>query len=322
MTEQVAHYNILERLGGGALGDVYRARDTKIGRTVALMQPPAHLVSDERRRARFVEDARVATALNHPNIAALFDVVDEGGRCYLVYEFAAGPSLGQEMSGVRLGVRRAVELAAQIADALAEGHSRGIVHGDLRPDTVVVTPKGSTKILNFGMVPWTAGGSARALAAVAPDSLSADEAVVAGYLSPEQAIGGRIDPRSDLFTLGVMLHEMLTGRNPLEMARASDTVLSVTRATAPPPSSQNPDVPRELDALIGRTMSKNLDARPATAAALASDLRAIVSLLDARAGDRAQGALIPLEEERGRGPMWIAAAAVAAAAGLAWWWLH
>ncbi|MEO7274084.1 MAG: serine/threonine-protein kinase [Vicinamibacterales bacterium] len=322
MTEQVAHYNILERLGGGALGDVYRARDTKIGRTVALMQPPAHLVSDERRRARFVEDARVATTLNHPNIAALFDVIDEAGRCYLVYEFAAGPSLRQEMSGVRLGVRRAVELAAQVADALAEGHTRGIVHGDLRPDTVVVTPKGSTKILNFGMVPWTAGGAARALAAVAPDSLSSDEAVVAGYLSPEQAIGGRIDPRSDLFTLGVMLHEMLTGRNPLELARASDTVLNVTRAIATAPSSQNPDVPRELDALIARAMSKNMDARPATAAALASELRAIVSLLDARAGDRAQGTLIPLEEDRGRGPVWIAAAAVAAVGGLAWWWLR
>ena len=321
MTEQVAHYNILERLGGGALGDVYRARDTKIGRTVALMQPPAHLVSDERRRARFVEQARVATTLNHPNIAALFDVIDEEGRCYLVYEFAAGPSLRQEMSGVRLGVRRAVELAAQVADALAEGHSRGIVHGDLRPDTVVVTPKGSTKILNFGMVPWTAGGSARALAAVSPDSLSADEAVVAGYLSPEQAIGGGTDARSDLFTLGVMLHEMLTGRNPLEAAKPSDTVLNVTRASVAAPSTANPDVPPELDALIARATSKNLDARPATAAALASDLRAIVGLLDARAGDRAQGTLIPLEEDRGRGAWWLGAAAVMAA-GIAWWWLH
>jgi len=132
VTEQVAHYNILERLGGGALGDVYRARDTKIGRTVALMQPPAHLVSDERRRARFVEQARVATTLNHPNIAALFDVIDEDGRCYLVYEFAAGPSLRQEMSGVRLGVRRAVELAAQVADALADGMIHRV--GDRRSD--------------------------------------------------------------------------------------------------------------------------------------------------------------------------------------------
>jgi hypothetical protein len=119
-----------------------------------------------------------------------------------------------------------------------------------------------------------------------------------------------------------MLHEMLTGRNPLEMGRASDTVPNVTRATAPAPSTQNPEVPRELDALVARAMSKNLDARPATAAALASDLRAIVSLLDARAGDRVQGSLIPLEEERGHGPMWIGAVTVAAAAGLVWWWLR
>src|SRR5262245_7485678 len=153
------------------------------------MQPPARLVSDAERRARFVEDARVAATLNHPNIAALFDVVDEDGRCYLAYEFAAGPSLRQEMSGVRLGVRRAVELAAQIADALAEGHARGIVHGDLRPDTVVVTPKGSTKILNFGMASWTAGGLARARAAASRKTLDADEAQVGPYLSPEQALG-------------------------------------------------------------------------------------------------------------------------------------
>ena len=158
MADKVAHYNILERLGGGALGDVFRATGHQ-GRPHGRADAAAGaLVSDAARRARFVEDARVAATLKHPNIAALFDVVEEDGRCYLAYEFAAGPSLRQEMQGVRLGVRRAVELAAQIADALAEGHARGIVHGDLRPDTVVVTPKGSAKILNFGMVPWTEGG--------------------------------------------------------------------------------------------------------------------------------------------------------------------
>ena len=191
MTQKIAHYNILERLGGGALGDVYRARDTKVGRTVALMQPSAAAPLGCRRAARASSRTPASPAtLNHPNIAALFDVVEEDGRCYLAYEFAAGPSLRQEMSGVRLGVRRAVELAAQIADALAEGHTRGIVHGDLRPDTVVVTPKGSAKILNFGMVPWTAGGSARSDGGAVARLAHAGEASVAGYLSPEQALGG------------------------------------------------------------------------------------------------------------------------------------
>jgi serine/threonine protein kinase len=318
VTEKIAHYNILEHLGGGALGDVYRARDTKVGRTVALMQPPFHLVSDAPRRARFLEDAKIAGTLNHPNIAALFDVVEQDGRCYLVYEFAAGPSLRQEMSGLRLGVRRAVELGAQIADALAEGHTRGVVHGDLRPDTVVVTPKGSTKILNFGMVPWTAGGAARSLAVLSPGSLTPEEAHVAGYLSPEQALGGKIDARSDLFSLGVMLHEMLTGKHPFEGGTPSATILNLVRATALPASFEYPDVPSELDLLLARAMSKDIAARHQSAALLAADLRIIVSLLDARSGDKVAAALIPLEEHRGSGKWWVAAAVAAAAA--AWWW--
>jgi serine/threonine protein kinase len=318
VVEKIAHYNILERLGGGALGDVYRARDTRVGRTVALMQPPPQLVSDAPRRARFVEDARKAATLNHPNIAALFDVVEQEGRCYLVYEFAAGPSLRQEMSGMRLGVRRGVELAAQIADALAEGHTRGIVHGDLRPDTVVVTPKGSTKILNFGMVPWTAGGSARTLAALSPDSLTSDEAIVAGYMSPEQALGGKIDARSDLFTLGVMLHEMLTGRHPFDAGKPSATVMNVIRATASPASLHNPEVPMELDLLLARAMSKGIDARHQSAALMAADLRTVVGLIDTRAGDKGPSTLIPLEEHRGSG-LWWAAGAVAAGAAAVWW---
>jgi serine/threonine protein kinase len=317
--EKIAHYNILERLGGGALGDVYRARDTKVGRTVALMQPPPQLLSDAPRRARFVESARIAGALNHPNIAALFDVVEQDGQCYLAYEFAAGPSLRQEMSGVRLGVRRAVEIAAQIADALAEGHSRGVVHGDLRPDTVVITPKGSAKILNFGMVPWTAGGFARRMAALSPDSLTTDQISVVGYLSPEQALGGKIDPRSDLFSLGVMLYEMVTGANPFQAGKASMTITNLVRARAPAPSGQNFDVPSELDALLARAMSKDIAARHQSAALLASELRSVLGLIDARSGDKGPTTLIPLEEERKSGWIW-AVVALGAAAVVGWWW--
>jgi eukaryotic-like serine/threonine-protein kinase len=320
VVQKVAHYNILERLGGGALGDVYRARDTRVGRTVALMQPPPKLVSDAPKRARFVADARVAVTLNHPNIAALFDVVEQDGHCYLAYEFAAGPSLRHEMSGVRLGVRRAVEIAAQIADALAEGHAHGVVHGDLRPDTVVVTPKGSAKILNFGMVPWTAGGSARSMAALSPDSLTAEEAPVAGYLSPEQALGGKIDARSDIFSLGVMLYEMVTGRHPFEAATPSAVIMNLVRARVPAPSGQNFEVPSELDALIALAMSKDIAARHQSAALLASDLRAVLGLIDARAGDKVPTTLIPLEEERRSGWIW-AGVALGAAAVVGWWWL-
>jgi serine/threonine protein kinase len=320
VVQKIAHYNILERLGGGALGEVYRARDTKVGRTVALMQPPPQLLSDAPRRERFVESARLAGTLNHPNIAALFDVVEEDGQCYLAYEFAAGPSLRQEMSGVRFGVRRAVEIAAQIADALAEGHSRGVVHGDLRPDTVVITPKGSAKILNFGMVPWTAGGFARRMAALSPDTLTPDQLSVVGYLSPEQALGGRIDQRSDLFSLGVMVHEMVTGTNPFQAGKASATITNLVRARVPAPSGQNFEVPSELDALLARAMSKDIAARHDSAASLASDLRTVLGLIDMRSGDKGPTTLIPLEEERKTGWIWAAVALGAAAAAGWWWW--
>src|SRR4029453_5831830 len=167
--QAIAHYNILERLGSGALGDVYRARDLKVGRTVALMMVPPELVGPpgSAGRAKFLAPARAAQALNHPNIATLFDVVEQDGGCYLAYEFAAGPSLREDMDGRAVNMRRAIELAAHVADALPEGHSRGLIHGDLRPDNIVVTPKGSPKILNFGLANWTTGGRARKAAASA-----------------------------------------------------------------------------------------------------------------------------------------------------------
>jgi serine/threonine protein kinase len=318
VAETIAHYTILERLGGGALGDVFRARDTKLGRTVALMQAPARLVADAERRVRFVEDARLAETLNHPNIAALFDVIDENGHCYLAYEFAAGPSLGQEMAGMRLGARRAVELAAQIADALAEGHARGIMHGDLRPDTIVVTARGSSKILNFGMVPWTAGGSARALAAASPERLSAAESRVVPYMSPEQALGGGIDARSDIFTLGVMLYEMVTGRQPFVAPSASATVVNVIVATPPPASTIGPDVPGELDAILARAMSKGLDSRQQSAAVLAAELRSVGAALDIRAGGLRPATRISFDADPR--PVWPwGVGALVTVVALGWW---
>jgi serine/threonine protein kinase len=318
MDQTVAHYNILERLGGGALGDVYRARDTRVGRTIALMLAPPDLVADPGRRQQFLRDANAARTLNHPNIAMLFDVVEQSGRCYLAYEFAAGPSLRQEMSGRAMPIRRAIELAAQIADALAEGHARGFVHGDLRPETVVVTPKGSTKILNFGMASWTAGGSARVKASRSPKTLDADEAQVAGYLSPEQALGGSIDARSDVFSLGIVILEMLTGTNPFRAATPEQTVLNIIQTQPPAPSSKAGEVVPELDALISRMLAKEIDARPSSAAALAAEFRSLGAALDVRSGDAAPAVLIPADDERRGISVWIVVAV--AVAGVAVWW--
>lgn len=291
--QPIAHYNILERLGIGALGDVYRARDLKVGRTVALMEPPQDLLAAPGERDRFLTDARAAAALNHPNIATLWDVVEQDGRCYLAYEFAAGPSLRDEMGGRAVNVRRAIEIAAQMSDALAEGHSRGIVHGDLRPENVVVTPKGSVKILNFGLSRWTVGGRARA-AAAQPGGLTDDPNGVAGYLSPEQAVGTALDERSDLFSFGVVLYEMLTGNNPFIAATPAATVVNIVSVPVPRLTA----VAAELSALVARTLSKSVDGRPPSAAVVSSELRRIIGLLDAKEGNAPPTELIPAAPKR------------------------
>ena len=278
MISAVGHYNVLERLGGGALGDVFRARDTRAGRTVALMVPPPELIASPTRRARFLEDARKAATLNHPNIAMLFDIVEQDDGCYLAYEFAAGPSLREELGGAALEARHALHLAAHIADALAEGHARGIVHGDLRPETIVVTPKGSVKVLNFGMTKWTTGE----------------------YRSPEQAPGAAADPRNDLFALGAVLYEMLTGRQPF--------------AGATP-------LPAELNGIVTKLLAKDLDARYQTATAVAADIRRVSSELDARMDEPAGRASHPPETQGSRMTLWLTLLALVAIAAAVWWFV-
>ena len=189
----VAHYNLLERLGEGVLGEVYRARDTKYGRTVALKFVPAGLV-DEHRYQRLLDDARAASALSHPNVATLFDVGHHDGRLYLVYEFVQGTTLRQQMANGAMNPRHAVDLAVQVAEAVAEAQKHGIVHKDLRPDTILETAKGSAKVLDFGMSVWTRGGQARALAAAAPGSLGPEaQSIVRTCLPSRRSAAASID---------------------------------------------------------------------------------------------------------------------------------
>jgi serine/threonine-protein kinase len=314
--QPIAHYNILERLGVGALGDVYRARDLKVGRTVALMEPPPELLTAPADRERFLAEARAAAALNHPNIASLWDIVEQDGRCYLAYEFAAGPSLRDEMAGRSVNVRRAVEIAAQITDALAEGHSRGLIHGDLRPENVVVTPKGSVKILNFGLAQWTTGGRARRGAST-PEGLGPDPQGVAGYLSPEQALGGTIDERSDIFSFGVILQEMVTGRNPFAGANPAATVMNIVTMSPPLAASAGSAIPPALSALIAKALAKAVESRRQGAVSLSSELRQIAAALDAREGNAPPTELIPKTPQSNAG-WWMAALAVVLVLAVLW----
>ena len=321
----IAHYNILEPIGIDGIGEMFRARDTKVGRTVAIKIVGAQLAADPATLARLVEDATIASRLSHPNIATLWEIGEADGKTYLAYEFVAGRRLRDEAAGAAMHPRRALDLAVQIADGVADAHANGVIHGDLRLDTVMVTAKGSAKIIDFGMSQWTRGGAMRSAAAVDPDTLPADAGNVVGYISPEQAIGSAVDTRTDVFSLGAIAYELVTGRNPFAAATPSETLLNVIKAKAAPASEINAWVPKELDPILERALSADIAVRQQSAAALAAELRSVAAVLDVRTGDApAPTALIPLDDtaDRKAGGVLVAALLVAAAAaGAVWWFL-
>jgi len=324
MTE-IAHYNLLDRIGEGGIGELYRARDTKVGRTVALKVVSPAISGDPERLRRLLQDARTMTVLSHPNIATLWDVGEAGGQTYLAYEFAAGRSLREESGGAAMNPRRALDLAVQIADAVADAHSAGIIHGDLRPDTIIVTAKGNAKVLDFGLAHWTKGGMLRASAARNPDALPPETVSVLGYLSPEQAIGSAVDPRTDVFSIGTLTYEMVTGKNPFAAPTAAATVMNVIQGKFTPASVVNPASPQELDTTLANALTPDIALRQQSAAALAAELRSVAAILDVRTGDAASpSAILPIEDAADRTVSRLLAGALvvaAAAAAGVWWWL-
>lgn len=325
MSSSIAHYNLLDKIGDGAVGEVYRARDTKVGRTVALKIVAPPIAEDPDRLAQLMNDARAASVLSHPNIATLFDFGEADGRAYLAYEFAAGRPLADEMQGAAMNPRRALDLAIQIADGVADAHAHGILHGDLRPGTVIVTAKGSAKILDFGMAPWTRGGVVRAGAARHPEKLPVYAPTIVAYLSPEQAIGGVVDVRTDVFAMGSLTYEMITGTNPFAAATPAETIVNVIKAQVAPASQINPAVPQELDPVLDQALTRDLEKRQQSAAAFAAELRSVAAMLDVRTGDAAEpSALLPIDESPDKSSAGLLTGALllaAVAAAAVWWWL-
>jgi len=314
----IAHYTLLERMGESAIGEVYRARDLKAGRTVAVKLAPETLFPDAAARRDFLQDARAATTLSHPNIATLFDMGEHEQGFYLAYEFAFGVTLRQETAGGAVSSRRAVELASQVADALAYAHAQGVLHGDLRPDTILVTKKGSAKVLEFGMAYWTHGGQARIRVAARPDSAGENVATTVSYMSPEQASGGTVDARTDVFSLGVILYEMLSGRNPLAAPTAAETLANVVSRTPLPLLSDSALTP-DLAAVVARGVARDVEARYQSAASFSAELRRVGAILDVRAGESGPRELLIEEEVSGAGKWWAVAAGAAVLAALGWW---
>lgn len=248
----IAHYNLLERIDSAGLGDLYRARDTRRGRTVGVRVLPAGFTSDQ---AGLIERARAVQVLSHPNAITVFDVGEHDGRVYLVFEFLKGRSLRLEMGGRPVNVRRAVDMTIQIADAVAEAHAAGFTHGGLSPDSVVITAKGNAKIPAFD------------LAVQSGLEYRDGQARLHDYDAPEEARGQAPDDRSDIYSVGAILYEMLTMRRPMHRGASA-------------PGASNPNVTKELDAAVLKAVAPNPDLRYQSVAALAGELRSISAALE------------------------------------------
>ncbi|HYN05680.1 MAG TPA: serine/threonine-protein kinase, partial [Vicinamibacteria bacterium] len=268
-------YEIEAPLGAGGMGEVYKARDVRLDRTVAVKILPPELAVDERYRQRFEREARAASALSHPHIAHVYDVGEQDGTHFIAMEYVEGENLRQLVSRGPVDVDRVVELGAQMASALEEAHARGVVHRDIKSANAVVTPKGQVKVLDFGLARRDREG-AGLLDSEQVTEAKTQAGVVVGtvpYMSPEQALGKDLDARTDLFSLGVVLYELATGRLPFVGNTATQTIDQICHATPVELGASRKDVPAELERVVRKCLEKDRERRYASARDLVVDLR-------------------------------------------------
>jgi len=274
--QTVSHYRILGKLGGGGMGVVYEAEDLKLGRHVALKFIPENLAGDPKSLERFTREARAASLLNHPNICTIHGIEDNHGHPFIVMEKLEGESLKQCISGKPMDTERVLDISTQVADALAASHAKGIVHRDIKPANIFLTPSGQVKVLDFGLAKLVHNVGTDSDHALAADNSLTAVGVIPGtavYMSPEQARSEEIDFRSDLFSFGVVMYEMSTGKKPFSGKNSLMTLDAVLHDKPVPPGELNPKVPVELEGIIGKAMEKDRQERYQSAAQMKADLQ-------------------------------------------------
>ena len=278
--QTISHFRVTEKLGAGGMGVVYKAFDSRLDRPVALKFLSDNLTRDPQALERFRREARAASALSHPNICTIYDIGEQNGRGFIAMEFIDGEPLRNRIYGKPLPLDQILTLGIQIAEALDAAHSEGIIHRDIKPANIFVTKRGHAKVLDFGLAKLVPKGIAKA--ANDPDADIPDSSSIAGiisgtpaYMSPEQVRGDNLDARTDIFSLGLILYEMATGRQAFGAATPGMIIEAVLTRTPAPPRTINPQIPLQLDAIINKALHKNREERYQHAAAIRDDLQAL-----------------------------------------------
>ena len=270
---RLGRYEIRSHIGTGGMGEIYQAADTELERILALKILPAEFASDPSRMRRFVQEARAASALNHPNILTIYEINQEGPIPFIATEFIDGITLRKRLKGGHLDMTEAMDTAIQITSALDAAHQAGIVHRDVKPENVMLRKDGYVKVVDFGLARSTERHDVGTEAATLVNTEIGIIVGTAGYMSPEQARGQRVDGRSDIFSLGMVIYEMLAGRSPFVGSTNSDIVASILKEQPPPLTALSPDVPLKLEQMVNRALAKDKEDRYQTAGELLSDLK-------------------------------------------------
>src|SRR5438067_904090 len=324
--QSIGHYRIASLLGVGGMGQVYLARDERLGRKTALKLLPEHLTVDETQLGRFKNEARSASALNHPNILTVYEIGAEGNRQFIATEFIEGMTLRASLSGGRMNLHTALEIAVQVASALAAAHEAGVVHRDIKPENIMLRPDGYAKVLDFGIAKLIEQRPPSDRYEVGTTAvLQTRPGLVLGtgqYMSPEQTRGQKVDARSDIWSLGVVLYEMVGGIPPFRGETPSDCIASILKTEPPPLSDVLSDVPLKLESILQKALRKNSDERYQTIKEMLSDLRNLKVEREAEGSSpqikaRVESIVSKIKRHK-RGVLLTLAAAILAAAAFAY----